>query len=85
MRMTEWNTLLAYANTLCHEASEETGVKIDYSPYSMYDGRKGIKIIVFDCNGEEFASYTSGTGINNDYDEVKTGVLRAIERIKAVI
>lgn len=66
MKLKEWNEVLDYAVDVCREL-EENGYNIKAEQYYMYDGRKGVFLIVLDRDGEEFRRYASGT-----HDTVET-------------
>lgn len=56
MRLTEWNEVLKYAEELCK------GYKDFLRPvtYTMYDGRKGIYLNLYDNEGKIFKQFASG-------------------------
>ena len=59
LRLKEWNDILAYAENACTEL-EEIGYNVKAQQYSMYDGRKGIYLIVYDDQNKVFEKYASG-------------------------
>lgn len=59
MKLTEWINLINYGNSLCATLKEK-GYDVRLKPYTVYDGRKGLSMQVFDSNGDLFTEYRSG-------------------------
>lgn len=59
MKLTEWTNLVDYGNALCTTLKDK-GYDVRLKPYTMYDGRKGLAMQVFDPNGGLFNEYRSG-------------------------
>lgn len=59
MKLTEWTNLIDYGNALCATLKEK-GYDVRLKPYTMYDGRKGLAMQVFDSDGDLFNEYRSG-------------------------
>lgn len=59
MKLTEWTNLVDYGNALCATLKEK-GYDVRLKPYTMYDGRRGLTMQVFDLNGDLFNEYYSG-------------------------
>lgn len=59
LRLREWNEILAYADNACKEL-KEIGYNVKSQQYEMYDGRKGIYLIVYDNQSKEYSKYASG-------------------------
>ena len=59
MKLTEWTNLIDYGNALCVTLKEK-GYDVRLKPYTMYDGRKGLVMQVFDSDGDLFNEYRSG-------------------------
>lgn len=59
VKLSEWNELVRYGNELCGSL-KENGYDVRLKPYTMYDGRKGLSMQVFDTFGEFYKEYYSG-------------------------
>lgn len=59
VKLNEWNKLIEYGNELCNSLKEK-GYDVRLRPYTMYDGRKGLTMQVFDAFGKFFKEYYSG-------------------------
>lgn len=59
MKLTEWTNLINYGNSLCATLKEK-GYDVRLKPYTVYDGRKGLSMQIFDSNGDLFTEYRSG-------------------------
>jgi hypothetical protein len=59
LKLSEWNRVLAHANK-CVENLKSKGFDSRFATYTMYDGRKGIYIQLFDNNNELYKEYASG-------------------------
>ena len=59
MTLSAWNTIIAYGNKLCNELNDD-GYNVVLKSYTMYDGRKGLKMQVLDAFGEVYKEYYSG-------------------------
>ena len=62
VKIDEWNKLLEYGSILADEIRRKKGYEVRIKPYSVYDGRKGLAMQVFDINGNFLAEYVSGAG-----------------------
>ncbi len=56
MKLSEWNEILSYAKELCSKANADLRPIV----YTMYDGRKGINLTLFDDEGSIFKAMASG-------------------------
>ena len=59
MKLSDWNKLMEYGKKLCTNLKEK-GYDVRLRPYTMYDGRKGLYMQVFDSNGNFYKEYASG-------------------------
>lgn len=59
IKLNEWSKLIKYGNELCNGLKEK-GYDVRLKPYTMYDGRKGLTMQVFDTFGKIFKEYHSG-------------------------
>lgn len=59
MKLSEWNNLLKYGEELC-ENLKAKGMDVRIKPYTMYDGRMGVSMQVFDSYGNFYKEYQSG-------------------------
>lgn len=80
MKLSDWNNVLKYADYICREAKEETGLDIRPEEYRMYDGRKGISIKVFDIRGKLYKEIFSG--ICDTLAEMERALRRCISEVK---
>lgn len=78
LKLSEWNRVLTYANK-CVENLKLKGFNSKSITYSMYDGRKGIYIQLFDNNDEYYKEYASG--IFNTESEYKKALDLIVEMI----
>lgn len=60
INLIQCNKLVKYGNELC-ENLKEKGYDVRLKPYTMYDGKKGLEMQVFDSSGCFFKGYYSGT------------------------
>ena len=60
INLIQWNKLIKYGNELC-ENLKEKGYDVRLKPYTIYDGKKGLEMQVFDSFGYLFKGYYSGT------------------------
>lgn len=56
MRLTEWNEVLKYAEELCKDFK----YFLRPATYTMYDGRKGIYLNLYDNEGKIFKQFATG-------------------------
>lgn len=59
MKLSDWNKLMEHGKKLCADLKEK-GYDVRLRPYTMYDGRKGLYMQVFDSNGKFYKEYASG-------------------------
>lgn len=59
MKLSDWNNLMEHGKKLCADLKEK-GYDVRLRPYTMYDGRKGLYMQVFDSNGKFYKEYASG-------------------------
>lgn len=59
MTLSDWNKLVEYGKELCTELRLK-GYNVILKPYTMYDGRKGLKMQVLDAFGDVYKEYYSG-------------------------
>ena len=71
LKLNEWNIACEYANVIC-ENLKDKGYSVKAKPYSLYDGRKGIYLQVFDNYGHFFTQYA--TGIHNNLEDMKKAI-----------
>lgn len=57
MRVSEWNEIISYAKDLCQKCASN----IRPITYSVYDGRKGIYLALYDSEGKLYDRVASGT------------------------
>lgn len=81
MSIADWNKTIEYANNLCNELNEH-GRNVRIRPYTMYDGRKGLYMQLFDCFNNFYNEYA--TGIWNTFDEMKRALERTAQMIRNV-
>lgn len=79
LRLSDWNKCMRYAQEKCI-AETDIGCVLRAKPYTMYDGRKGIAIQLFDERGEFYTEAYSGICENSD--SLIDGVNHAINIIK---
>lgn len=77
VKLDEWNKLIEYGNKLCNELKTK-GYDVRIKSYTVYDGRKGLAMQIFDINGKFFAEYVSGVGT---YNTIKENMYRNMKRI----
>lgn len=77
IKLNEWNELIKYGNELCNNLKEK-GYDVRLRPYTMYDGRKGLTMQVFDMLGNFFTEYYSGIGT---YMTMRTNMYMNMKRI----
>lgn len=68
MKLKEWNEVLDYVDEL-EEELNNNGYNMKFKPYSMYDGRQGINLMLFDNHGNVFKNYYSG--VHDSIEEYK--------------
>ena len=59
LKLREWNEVLDYADDVYRELVAN-GYNVKVKQYSIYDGRKGIYLIVYDGQNVEYQRYASG-------------------------
>ena len=64
IKLAEWNELVRHGKKLCNILIEN-GYDARLKHYTMYDGRKGLKIQLFDDFGNFFTEYCSGIDTYN--------------------
>ena len=74
LKLTEWNSVMHYAQKKC---SEITDCDMRIRPYTMYDGRKGIYVQIFDDFGKFYRQFPSG--IWDSAEEYMKAIDHAIE------
>lgn len=77
LKLKEWNEACDYAKVVCEDLRLKYNVRL--KPYSMYDGRKGIKLQVFDNMDNFFIEYM--TGIHTNINDMKKAIDKAALRI----
>jgi hypothetical protein len=77
IKLSEWNELIKYGNELCDNLKER-GYDVRLKPYTMYDGRKGLAMQVFDSFGNFFKEYYSGV---DTYEFMKNAMYMNEQRI----
>ena len=68
IKLNEWNKLIEYGKELCNILIER-GYDVRLKPYTVYDGRKGLSMQVFDDDGNYFKEYYSGIDTFNTMRE----------------
>ena len=59
LKLREWNEVLEYADKAAQEL-RDSGLKTITKTYNLYNGQKGIDLIIYDNGGNVFKSYSSG-------------------------
>lgn len=59
LKLREWNEVLEYADKVAQEL-RDSGLKAITKTYNLYNGQKGIDLIIYDNGGNAFKSYLSG-------------------------
>lgn len=59
IRLNEWNELINYGNELCYQL-KDNGYDVRLRSYTLYDGRQGLIMQMFDAFGHVFKEYYSG-------------------------
>lgn len=59
LKLSEWNELIKYGELLC-TSLKERNYNVKLKPYTVYDGRKGLVMQVFDDFGNFMTEYYSG-------------------------
>ena len=57
--LNEWNDLIKCGNEICDTLNKK-GYNVKLDQYTMYDGRKGLSLKVFDKFGNFFRDYYTG-------------------------
>lgn len=68
LKLREWNEVLDYADQIEKELTSK-GYNIRLHEYSMYDGRKGIYLTLYDNHNKVHQQYASG--VHNSVKEYK--------------
>lgn len=76
MKLKEWEKSLSYAKKLC----KETDIDIRYKTYTMYDGRKGIYLQLFDSAGLLYKEVASG--IYERFEDMKKALDLSLKRLE---
>lgn len=71
LKISEWNSVVEHGNKVCEEL-KGYGYNTKLKPYTMYDGRQGLFIQVFDGFGQFYTEYASG--IWNSVEEFKSAL-----------
>lgn len=79
LKLSDWNNCMRYAQEKCI-AETDIGCVLRAKPYTMYDGRKGIAIQLFDECGKFYTEACSGIWENSD--GLIGGINHAISIIK---
>lgn len=74
MKLTDWNKTIDYVKHMCGMYPD-----IRWTTYSMYDGRKGIRLFTVDSSGDIYEYYY--TGICDSFDEMKSSIQYQIARL----
>lgn len=75
MKLSEWNEIISYAKELCQKRTSN----IRPITYSMYDGRKGIYLALYDSEGKLYDRIARGA--HDTVDEYK----KALDSIYNII
>lgn len=75
LKLSEWNESCEYAQKICSNFKKDN-LDVRYKPYTMYDGRKGIYLQIFDANGCFYKEYASG--ICDSLEEMKSSLNRMV-------
>jgi hypothetical protein len=78
MKLSEWDKSVQYGNKICTELKEK-GYNVSLSPYTMYDGKKGLYIYVYDVLGEVYKFYA--TGICETFEKMQIALQTQRNRI----
>lgn len=80
LKLNEWNASCEYAKETCKKLKDK-GYDVRVKPYSVYDGRMGIYLQVFDNMNNFFAEFA--TGIHTSLNEMKKSIdIMALKIIK---
>lgn len=82
LKLDEWNKSNEYADTICKDLNSK-GYNTKPKQYTMYDGRKGLYLQVFDAKGKFFKEYA--TGIQNSLSAMKKAINEMAKRITTEI
>lgn len=77
MKLSEWNECLAAA----HELATQNGIKCE--PYSMFDGRNGIRFYVLDADNKPYGKQMY-TGVCKDRSELMDAINRCIHGMAVI-
>ena len=56
----EWEQIQDYAHVCADELKHKYNLDVRVKPYTMYDGRRGVYLQLFDKYGVYFTEYASG-------------------------
>lgn len=59
LKLREWNEVLDYADQIEEELTSD-GYNVKLREYTVYDGNKGIFLILYDNHNQIFEQYSSG-------------------------
>lgn len=76
MSFNDWRKAKEYVNLACKKASEESNRTIYWRIYEMYDGDRGIEILLFD-DCELLNTWYSG--IHNRYQDLVNSIDKHIK------
>lgn len=79
MTLFDWNKVLAHADR-CVENLRASGYDAKAKSYTMYDGKQGIYLQLFDAHGSFFTEYASG--IHNTVFDYVVALDNLVSRIK---
>ena len=78
LKLKDWNEAWSFAEDLCAKARINDGVDVRPKAYSMYDGAKGIRIMLFDSYGNYYTDFYSG--ITDSLSELKSSIVNCVNR-----
>jgi hypothetical protein len=78
LKLNEWNEACKYAETVCCDLTNR-GYNTKPKEYTMYDGRKGLYLQVFDANRKFYKEYA--TGIQTSLSGMKKAINEMVNRI----
>ena len=80
MKRKDWNDSLLAADKISQDLNNN-GIYAKPVAYTMYDGRRGIKLVVYDCCGNPFIEMASGT--HEDPAQLIAALKQCANRIEA--
>lgn len=72
LKLRDWERVQSLAHIYAEELKVTYNIDVRVKPYTMYDGRKGIALQLFDKYGKFFKEYCSG--IFEDINGYKSGL-----------